>query len=145
MDHGSPEMPMCSMSMLFNWNIKDVCIVFEWWHIHSLSQFILSSLALVAIAVFYEFLRAQANCLDQKKTCGAGSSMDETVGLLSSKKRHSFARSGLYAVLVGLSFWIMLVFMTYNGYLMLAIIAGAGIGHYLFNDNLSSDRSIQCH
>ncbi|OAD66682.1 hypothetical protein PHYBLDRAFT_119009 [Phycomyces blakesleeanus NRRL 1555(-)] len=139
--------------MLFNWNIQDVCIVFEWWHIHSVTQFILSSLALVAIAILYEFLRAQANSLDHKwstKPSFQSDSLDhinETVPLISSKTQgnRSLIRSSLYAVLVALSFWIMLVFMTYNGYLMLAIVVGAGIGHYLFANRLSTDRSIQCH
>lgn len=54
-------------------------------------------------------------------------------------------RSVFYAILVAISFWLMLVFMTYNGFLMLSVVIGAGIGHYAFGGNLSSDRGIQCH
>lgn len=54
-------------------------------------------------------------------------------------------RSVNYAVLVGISFWLMLVFMTYNGFLMISVVIGAGIGHYAFGGNLSADRGIQCH
>lgn len=44
----------------------------------------------------------------------------------------------------------MLVFMTYNGYLMFATVLGAGFGHFIFggSDNLfgtGGARSIQCH
>lgn len=40
----------------------------------------------------------------------------------------------------------MLVFMTYNGYLMIATVLGAGFGHFIFgNGRLTGDKSIQCH
>lgn len=63
---------------------------------------------------------------------------------LSNKKE--LIRSSIYAFLVGLSFWLMLVFMTYNGYLMIATVLGAGFGHFIFgNGRLLADKSIQCH
>lgn len=62
-----------------------------------------------------------------------------------SKKRQLIS-SSIYAILVGISFWLMLVFMTYNGYLMIAVVLGAGFGHFIFgNGRLSGDKSIQCH
>jgi copper transporter 1 len=55
-------------------------------------------------------------------------------------------RSALYALLMGISFWLMLVFMTYNGYLMIALILGAGVGHYMFGQGkLAAARNISCH
>lgn len=40
----------------------------------------------------------------------------------------------------------MLVFMTYNGYLMIATITGAGLGHFVFgHGRLKASRDIQCH
>lgn len=54
-------------------------------------------------------------------------------------------RSIIYAVLVGISFWLMLVFMTYNGFLMISVVIGAGLGHYAFGGSLPTDRGIQCH
>lgn len=55
-------------------------------------------------------------------------------------------RSTLYAILVAISFWLMLVFMTYNGYLMIAVVLGAGVGHYVFGKGrLNASRSVQCH
>jgi copper transporter 1 len=60
--------------------------------------------------------------------------------------RQELLRSTLYAVLVGISFWLMLVFMTYNGYLMIATVLGAGFGHFIFGrGKLSASRNIQCH
>lgn len=61
-------------------------------------------------------------------------------------KQREFVRSSIYAGLVAISFWLMLVFMTYNGYLMIATVLGAGFGHFIFgNGRLTGDKSIQCH
>ncbi|KAI7858885.1 Ctr copper transporter family-domain-containing protein [Circinella umbellata] len=161
-DHGDmPDMPsMCSMDMLFNWNVEDVCVVFEWWHIHSNIGLFLSCLVVFGIAVCYELLRAKANELDQtwyvRKVNDNDAELgdEETDRLLRPEttstpvrisKKQGVLRSSIYAILVAISFWLMLVFMTYNGYLMIAVVLGAGVGHYYTNYRLPASRSIQCH
>lgn len=52
--------------MLFNWQVQDVCVVFEWWHIRSAAGLAVSCLVVFAIAAGYEFLRAESAALDQK-------------------------------------------------------------------------------
>lgn len=44
--------------MLFTWNTKNLCIVFESWHIRSTAGLIFSLLAVVLIGMGYEALRA---------------------------------------------------------------------------------------
>lgn len=62
-----------------------------------------------------------------------------------SKKRRLLS-SSMYAILVAISFWLMLVFMTYNGYLMIATVLGAGFGHFIFSQGrLTANKAIQCH
>ncbi|KAB8077543.1 Ctr copper transporter family-domain-containing protein [Aspergillus leporis] len=51
----------------------------------------------------------------------------------------------LYAVQVFYSFFIMLLFMTYNGLVMLAVAVGAFVGYLVFGDNLSASKSVACH
>jgi hypothetical protein len=63
----------------------------------------------------------------------------------SMSQQQKVNRSLFYAILVGISFWLMLVFMTYNGFLMISVVIGAGLGHYAFGSNLPSDRGVQCH
>ncbi|ORY94811.1 Ctr copper transporter family-domain-containing protein [Syncephalastrum racemosum] len=165
---GMPDMPMCSMNMLFNWQVEDVCVVFEWWHIRTAAGLIASCLAVFAIAAGYEFLRAESAALDQKLQDAtekkradnfaqdqeaADASTSENQGLLNAaptavklSRQQEMIRSGVYAILVAISFWLMLVFMTYNGYLMIAVVLGAGFGHYFFGQSrLKASRSIQCH
>ncbi|KPP65206.1 high affinity copper uptake protein 1-like, partial [Scleropages formosus] len=41
-------------------------------------------------------------------------------------------QTALHVVQVVLSYFLMLLFMTYNGYLCMAVAAGAGVGYFLF-------------
>ncbi|KAI8889826.1 Ctr copper transporter [Backusella circina FSU 941] len=163
-EHDMPA--MCSMNMLFNWQIKDVCVVFEWWHIQTAMDLLLTCVAIFCIAAGYEYLRVWSSSFDEqwvqadkKRSVDdqnmVGSSEDayeESNAFLRKdigsrlSNRQELLRSTLYAVLVGISFWLMLVFMTYNGYLMIATVLGAGFGHFIFGrGKLSASRDIQCH
>ncbi|PWZ00172.1 Ctr copper transporter, partial [Testicularia cyperi] len=74
-------------------------------------------------------------------------------GLASStlpiSRRTQTLRSSLYALSVFISFWLMLVSMSFNAWLISAIVAGAGIGHFLFSrdfTSLSDDtQGLACH
>lgn len=87
-----------------NTQIEDTCIVFRSWHISSTSAFFFSCLIVVALGVFYEWLRAFSATVDRRialalaakdkgKTHGAvsgGSTPEvessEEVGLLSAAR-----------------------------------------------------------
>ncbi|KAI9067282.1 Ctr-domain-containing protein [Trametes sanguinea] len=49
------------------------------------------------------------------------------------------SRAVLYGASVFLSFFLMLVFMTYNAYLILATVVGAALGHYIFSSHMDVD------
>ncbi|PHZ11131.1 Ctr copper transporter [Rhizopus microsporus ATCC 52813] len=162
--HQMPSGPTCKMNMLFNWQVEDTCVVFQWWHISGPWSLLTSCIAVFIIAAFYEWIRAYAAALESNwqqsalfQRNGNSQSNEEEqeqenvvyayqqyTRLLSNKRE--LARSAIYAILVGISFWLMLVFMTYNGYLMIATVLGAGFGHYFFgNGKLGVNKSIQCH
>ncbi|KAI8881465.1 Ctr copper transporter [Backusella circina FSU 941] len=159
-DHSGHNMPgMCKTNMIFNWQIEDTCVVFEWWHIKGPFTFIISCVGVALIAAFYEWLRAYSNCIEYKWKEAAflaaaardeqEEQHEERTALFYhhqlSRKREGI-KSIYYAILVAISFWLMLVFMTYNGYLMMAVVLGAGLGHFFFGNGwLSASRSIQCH
>jgi len=49
---------------------------------------------------------------------------------------------------VFVGFFLMLIFMTYNGYLMIATVLGAGIGFFYFGGNtlsLPATKALSCH
>ncbi|KAG9125108.1 hypothetical protein FRC07_008946 [Ceratobasidium sp. 392] len=49
------------------------------------------------------------------------------------------SRAALYGASVFLSFFLMLVFMTYNAYLILAVVVGASLGHYVFGAQMDAE------
>ncbi|KAJ7073223.1 Ctr copper transporter [Mycena belliarum] len=170
MDHSMP-MPRCSMNMLWNTQIVNTCIVFRSWHVSSMSIFVLSCIAIMGLGILYEALRVVQKQLDvrvARQLAGSaaggirlgGDAAD--AGLAAPKTfPHGIAvpllprvlRAALYGASVFLSFFLMLVFMTYNAYLILATVLGAAIGHFIFSGTVDVDallrnedgRGMACH
>ncbi|KAJ6112125.1 hypothetical protein N7523_008186 [Penicillium sp. IBT 18751x] len=71
--------------------------------------------------------------------------------LVGRDNRAAVARQGritlaaLYAIQVFYSFFIMLLFMTYNGMIMLAVAVGAFVGYLGFADGTPAAKSVACH
>lgn len=60
--------------------------------------------------------------------------------------QQQLTRSLFYAAQVFVGFFLMLIFMTYNGYLMASTVIGAGVGFFYFGGNyLSSTKALSCH
>lgn len=139
MDHGN--MDMCSMNMLFTWNWHNSCVVFKWWHIRSWWSFVISMLAIIAITLGYECLRAWVHKWEQHNVSIInGSNVTSSSRTISQYK---WKKSVLYGVLVGYSFLLMLVFMTYNGWYMLAVVIGAIMGNRIWGTD--SSNPLLCH
>ncbi|WVR03460.1 hypothetical protein IAU60_000451 [Kwoniella sp. DSM 27419] len=186
--HGGHSMPMpgsdvpaCSMNMLWNNQIADVCVVFESWHIRGAVTMAVSCLAIVLISLFYSYLLHYIKNYDKRialniyqtsqpnrresivpsMTGGlavpgtgttsrreslippspAGYSAIESgalnkIGLTRLSLQTRLARGALYAISVSISFWLMLVAMTYNTYLFASIVIGAFLGHVLYEGDM---------
>ncbi|KAL2800959.1 Ctr copper transporter [Aspergillus keveii] len=61
------------------------------------------------------------------------------------ERRGKITMAALYAVQVFYSFFIMLLFMTYNGFVMLAVAVGAFVGYLAFGENMSAAKTVACH
>ncbi|KAI0001367.1 Ctr-domain-containing protein [Russula compacta] len=161
--------PTCSMHMLWNTQIVDTCIVFKQWHISSRFTFALSFVVIIFISVGYEYLRAYQRTVDRhialalcrgkgrdKSPVSGRNSPElsgpdvEEAGLLSGRPKKLSARTPvpfyprllravLYGVQIFVSFFLMLIFMTYNAYLILAVALGASIGHFVFGAVMNVD------
>ncbi|KIV84684.1 hypothetical protein PV11_00453 [Exophiala sideris] len=164
MDHGDGDMDMgtCSMNMLFTWSSENLCIVFRQWRVTSTFSLILSLLAIVLLTAGYECVREISRRYEQKHSAEmaaystSGSStppLHESSSLLgvvrdsraAAERRGTIMKALLYAVQVFYSFFIMLLFMTYNGWVMLAVAVGAFVGYLLFGQGLTSTKSVACH
>jgi len=135
--------------------------VFPQWHIRSNAGFVLSFFVIVGLGVAYEWLRAYQRTVDVKialyiqeskgkaraTASGRSSPDDEVSHLLTGRptaKGKTFQvpsipraiRAILYGATIFLSFFLMLVFMTYNAYLILAVVVGAALGHYVFGGQM---------
>lgn len=145
MDHNIPGMEdKCSMNMLFTWDWKNTCIVFKWWHVKTEIGFVLSLLAIVLLGALYEFVKAWFSKWERNELATLGASNASTI---TQEKRFKIKRGVLYGFQVIYSFWLMLVFMTYNGWYMLAVGVGAGLGNCIWGSSgeSSSSRSLSCH
>ncbi|EGV64094.1 Ctr-domain-containing protein [Yamadazyma tenuis ATCC 10573] len=136
-DMPMPDMPArCSMNMLFTWDYTNTCVIFHWWHIRSVYSFLFSFVAVAALATGYEFVRHTISLWEARTLAVASDS--RAMSLYRLKK------SVFYGFQIGYSFMLMLVFMTYNGWLMLAVVLGAIGGHWLWGHK-STGRGLECH
>ncbi|KAF2397610.1 Ctr-domain-containing protein [Trichodelitschia bisporula] len=134
----------CNMNMLFTWDTTDLCIVFHGWHISSTLSLIASLLAIVALTAGYESVRE----LSRRYEAGYALKLENTPRKYPSRgeveRSGRIVKAAFYAVQVFYSFFIMLLFMTYNGWVMLAVAVGAFVGYLAFG-NSSATKSVACH
>jgi len=173
MNHGGEDMgPMCSMNMIWNTQIIDTCIVFPQWRIRNNFEFVLSFFIIVGLGVLYEWLRLLSKKYDARiarslvaerpvlSGRSSPSPRDETLvgrgiklggGLVPVPPVARVIRATLYGICIFLSFFLMLVFMTYNAYLILAVVIGAATGHWVFNSHIDlsatagDTKGMACH
>ncbi|CZR50922.1 related to a putative low-affinity copper transport protein [Phialocephala subalpina] len=152
---------MDAMQMLFTWDTKNLCIIFRWWHVQTTPGLIFSLLAVVALTAAYEALRSASRRYENwvaKRTDEVPPEMSEcgvvterTPFLWSGRnqvevsKRAHVIKALLYAVQNFYAFMLMLLFMTYNGWVMLSVGVGAFVGYLIFGNNTSATKDGACH
>ncbi|KAL8774704.1 MAG: hypothetical protein Q9209_000643 [Squamulea sp. 1 TL-2023] len=146
MGHGGMDMPskgaQCSMNMLFTWNTTNLCIVFPQWRVYSTISLLLSLVGVIILTAGYEFVREMSRRYEASSAEYVNKLPRKNVG--EAEKKQRLLKAVLYAVQVFYSFFIMLLFMTYNGWVMLAVAVGAFVGYLAFG-NSSSAKSVACH
>ncbi|KAK8163091.1 ctr copper transporter family protein [Phyllosticta citrichinensis] len=162
MDHGGGHGGMdmgkghkCNMNMLFTWDTTDLCIVFRGWHITGTLSLLLSLVAVALLCAGYEGVREvsrryEASIAARQKVKDDGPGLPDRQArggpwTARDEKRATIVKGVLYAVQVFYSFFIMLLFMTYNGWIMLAVAVGAFIGYVVFGNATSATKSVACH
>ncbi|PBP26472.1 CTR2 long splice variant [Diplocarpon rosae] len=152
MDMGGPA--RCNMNMLFTWDTTNLCIVFRWWHIRTTSGLLFSLLAVVALTAAYEAIRFASRRYENfvaRKTNEVPIVTESTPFLRTGRnqvevsKRAHVVKALLYAVQTFYAFMLMLLFMTYNGWVMFAMAVGAFVGYLVFGNNTSATKDSACH
>jgi len=154
MGHGGHDDMDCQMSMLFTWSTDNLCIIFKWWHIRSTTGLVFSLLGVVALTALYEAIRSGSRRYEQSvaKRSAESPTITETTPLWWSgrnqaevTKRAHVIKALLYAFQNFYAFMLMLLFMTYNGWVMLAVAVGAFVGYLVFGTTTSSTKDGACH
>lgn len=140
-----PEHRMCKMSMLLTTEYEDVCVLTSKWHIYNFRDLILSMIAIIILTALYELLKNWTLKWENRNSVNSISSQ-------SAIKKFKLNSSIVYGFTVFYSFIIMLIFMTFNVWLMIAVAIGAAVGKYFFTSNSVSaiqantiPNSLNCH
>jgi copper transporter 1 len=129
--------------MLFTWDWKNTCIVFKWWHVKTFWGFIGSFLAIVLLTAGYEFVKFCFQGWERSYSSTlSGASINASNTAIG---QYRLKKSMLYGFQVGYSFLLMLVFMTYNGWFMVAVAVGAAIGNWVWGTSSTYGRDLSCH
>lgn len=171
MDHSSMKHDsMDMMKMYFHGGVKEM-ILFYGWKTENVGQLIGSCIVLFIAALLYEGLKVfreellvKANLAirlqndpevlptnDETGENGTGSDQVIIQTGPTAKSRicnvwHAL-QSFLHIVQVTVSYMLMLVFMTYNVWLCLAVVLGAGAGYFCFGwrKQTTHDTNEHCH
>uniref|UniRef100_A0A672IDN2 Copper transport protein n=1 Tax=Salarias fasciatus TaxID=181472 RepID=A0A672IDN2_SALFA len=133
-------------AMTFNLDYIGVELLFSGLVINSAGEMVAACIGVFLLAALYEGLkigrevllrRSQVNVrYNSMPLPGADGTVlmetHKTVGQRMLSPAH-FMQTLLHIVQVVVSYFLMLVFMTYNGYLCIAVAAGAGMGYFLFS------------
>ncbi|KAK3934541.1 ctr copper transporter [Diplogelasinospora grovesii] len=118
MDMGSSSASTCKISMMWNWYTIDACFLSEQWQITTSGEFAATCIGVMLMVVLLEAFRR------------LGKEYDERI-LREFYPFQQIIRAVIHAATFGLAYIIMLLAMYYNGYVIICIVIGAGLGKFL--------------
>ncbi|KAI0879815.1 Ctr-domain-containing protein [Annulohypoxylon maeteangense] len=147
----------CKVSMLWNWETIDACFLSKSWQIKTRGAFAGLCIGIAFLVILLELLRRASKVYDRylirqhlKKTSALaatvvnGSSETAHGALIAKENAMTLAstipfrpnifqqaiRALLHTLHFALAYWIMLLAMYYNGYVIISIIIGAFVGFF---------------
>jgi len=158
MDHSAHA--KCGMKMSFYFGYENIELLFQGIIINTPGEMVGACFAMFILAILYEGLKVGREYLLKRNMVnvrynsmtvpgGDGTVMMEThktAGPKMCSLSHLF-QTFLQVVQVWVSYLLMLVFMTYNGYLCIAVSLGSGAGYFLFSWKKTTvvDITEHCH
>ncbi|CAM6092313.1 unnamed protein product [Calypogeia fissa] len=144
------------MHMTFYWG-TEATLLFDGWMTETYVQYFMSLLAIVLFAILHEWLYNLRIVLTSKKAAAAAPRQhhdpEQTVPLLDKVhvppgKGKDFLVVLLYGINAGTSYLLMLLVMSYNGGVFLAVVLGLLVGFALFRTSVAGEAystSDVCH
>ncbi|UPX20522.1 uncharacterized protein EKO05_0010751 [Ascochyta rabiei] len=156
--HSSTAMVMgageCQMEMLWNWRIVDACFLSGSWHIKNNAMFAASCVGAAMLVVALEFLRRVSTEWDAyllrtfqrqlriqqaalaetplSSCCdGPSSTLGTQYATFRATSLQQLARAIIHGVTLGVAYLLMLIVMSFNGWIFISIILGAVLGKFL--------------
>lgn len=148
----------CKIAMTWNWYTIDACFIAKTWQIHTKGHFAGTCIGVFLMVLLLEFVRRVQREYDRKlirdwqqpqpeiQLANEESKGDKSVALGAGVVRpltfrpnllQQAIRAFLYLLQFAGAYFIMLLAMYYNGYVIISIFIGAFFGHYLFGyDNI---------
>lgn len=131
-----PPVPVLTAQMLWNWSTLNTCFLTEGWHVSSRATFAASCIGVAILAIAGEAARRACKDYDHQvhAQLNAPGALSAVNGLGWSSRRatpgQQLVRSVLHVVATGVNLLIMLVVMTFNGYAIVSVLIGTGIGKF---------------
>lgn len=119
--------------MLWNWDTIDTCYLSSSWHITNTGMFIASCIGAALLSITLEALRRVTRSYDAyilRQLSALNTANDFKPVTRRATALQQATRAILHAVLFGLAYIVMLIVMAANGYMIISIILGAGVGKF---------------
>lgn len=143
-DHGSMSNDSMMMQMYFYADYKAV-VLFKEWDIQTVGAMVGSCIGIFLLAILYEGLKYFREYLSRKyyapvsyvKTNEGGSEASSQVRTPMSFKTSvtsasHYIQTALHLLQMIISYFLMLIVMTYNVWLFMAVILGCTVGYFFF-------------
>ncbi|KFM66349.1 High affinity copper uptake protein 1, partial [Stegodyphus mimosarum] len=157
MDHGNGSMHM-HMEMYFHFGVTEY-VLFKGWQITTVGGMIASVIGIFLMGMLYEGLKYFREYLFKQYVSNIQFSTVAITGesgrvtQVHKVERHRMLswphaiQTSLHIVQIVVSYFLMLIFMTYNVWLCLAVVLGAGVGYFVFGWKKASvvDITEHCH
>ncbi|XP_013786506.1 high affinity copper uptake protein 1-like [Limulus polyphemus] len=131
MDHKGMDGMMMMMQMYFTTDVE-VTILFKRWHVKNVGELIGSAIFVCLLAIFYEGLKYFRDYLFRKEALNEGNLNEQRTLMSRLTHRPHVIQTMLHVVQFVISYFLMLIFMTYNVWLCISVALGAGVGFFLF-------------
>ncbi|EPY52978.1 copper transporter complex subunit Ctr5 [Schizosaccharomyces cryophilus OY26] len=140
MDMGHSSSHSCKMSMLWNWHTIDSCFLSESWHAYTGNKFAGSLIGIIFFAIAIEAFKRIQRLFDayvvqhsNGKTLQGPMRLFFPSGTPHVNVFQQFIRALLQMCYYGAATILMLIVMSFNGYVILFTFLGAWIGYLLFS------------
>ncbi|PWY91172.1 Ctr copper transporter [Aspergillus heteromorphus CBS 117.55] len=124
--------------MFWNWNTIDTCFISKTWHITSVGMFAGSCIAVVGLVILLEFLRRAAREYDvfihHRALAIAKPAPEQSTRYVHRPSiLEQLIRAVLYTAQFAVAYFIVLLAITFNGYIIICVFVGAFLGAFVFS------------